>query len=156
MLELMQYLKSKNFRVYIDTTGGTEFVRVFAKYAYNIQPNKVIGTPINLEYQFQNGEVSLERLPAYALPINDGKKKVENLQRVIGRAPILAVGNMDNDLEMLTYAKTAKKGLAIFLKHDDGDREFEYPQTNTQKALKAAEEQNWLVVSMKEDFKTVF
>lgn len=155
MLELMQYLKAKRFRVYINTAGGTEFVRVFAKRAYGIQPNKVIGTPINLKYEFIDGQVQLKRLGEYALPINHGAKKVENIQRNIGRLPILAVGNMNNDIEMLTSTKTAKAGLAIFLKHDDSEREFEYSK-DTEKAIELAEEHDWLVVSMKNDFRTIF
>lgn len=152
MLELIDFLKAKKFRVYINTAGGTDFVRVFAEKVYKIQPNKVIGTPMQLQIQ-DDGE--FKRLKAYAWPTNNRESKMVHFEHIVGRPPILAVGDSDGDIELLSYAKAGSKGLAILLKHDDPIREYE-DDSHAQAALKTAQEKDWTIVSMQNDFKTVF
>jgi hypothetical protein len=64
--------------------------------------------------------------------------------------PILAGGNADVDIEMLTAAS-----FAILVNHDDGDREYAYTQA-AEKSLATAKELGWTVVSMKDDWATIF
>jgi hypothetical protein len=67
-----------------------------------------------------------------------------------GRLPVLAGGNADVDIEMLTAAK-----FAVLVNHDDSEREFAYT-SGAEQSLAKAKEQGWNVVSMKNDWITVF
>jgi hypothetical protein len=64
--------------------------------------------------------------------------------------PAFAGGNADVDIEMLTCAK-----FALLFNHDDADREFAYTKA-TEKSLASARKLGWTVVSMKNDWATVF
>jgi phosphoglycolate phosphatase-like HAD superfamily hydrolase len=152
MKELIGYLKEKKFRVYINTAGDTDFVRIFAFKAFNIKPNKVIGLSRELQ---KEGDDGFRRLKAHTASSNNRENKMLSIERIIGRPPIFAMGDADGDIEMLSYAKAQKLGLAVLLKHDDHERE--YDDTHHAKiALKTAEEKGWTVVSMKDDFKRLF
>ena len=48
-----------------------------------------------------------------------------------------------------------RPALRLLLSHDDTAREFEYV-SGAEKSLELAKAQNWTVVSMKNDWKTVF
>jgi hypothetical protein len=67
-----------------------------------------------------------------------------------GRKPLLAGGNADGDVPMLTTAR-----FSILIHHDDASREFAY-DTGAEKALAGAREHGWTVVSMQHDFKEMF
>ena len=67
-----------------------------------------------------------------------------------GRRPLIAGGNADGDIEMLSQAH-----LAILVDHDDLKREFAYA-TGSEKALELAKLLRWTVASMARDFLTVF
>jgi len=67
-----------------------------------------------------------------------------------GHKPLLAGGNADGDVPMLTTAR-----FSILIHHDDASREFSY-DTGAEKALTSAREYGWTVVSMRNDFATVF
>jgi hypothetical protein len=62
---------------------------------------------------------------------------------------LFAGGNADVDIEMLTAAS-----FALLVNHD-GDREYAYPQA-AENALAKAGELGWTVVSMKDDWATIF
>ena len=63
---------------------------------------------------------------------------------------MLACGNANGDVAML---ETAHFG--ILIRHDDAEREFAYDEGG-EKALAEAKTRGWTVVSMKDDFTTVF
>jgi hypothetical protein len=42
-LEVMKYLREKDFRVYIVTGGGQEFVRAYSEQVYGVTPEQVVG-----------------------------------------------------------------------------------------------------------------
>ena len=63
---------------------------------------------------------------------------------------MFAGGNADVDIEMLTAAT-----FALLVKHDDGDREYAYTEA-AENALAKAGELGWTVVSMKDDWATIF
>lgn len=44
MLELLKYLLANDFKTYICSGGGNDFMRVFAEETYGIVPENVIGT----------------------------------------------------------------------------------------------------------------
>jgi hypothetical protein len=93
--------------------------------------------------------------------IDDGPGKPVGINRFIGRRPILAFGNSDGDLQMLQWT-TAGPGrrLGLIVHHDDAVREYAYdrrsPIGRLDKALSAAGPAHWVVVSMRDDWKTIF
>jgi hypothetical protein len=102
----------------------------------------------------------LIKLPAIDV-IDDKDGKPVAIQNRIGRRPIAAFGNSDGDLQMLQWA-TAGSGprFALFVHHDDEIREFAYDRADKlqqfDKGWDEAVAKGWTVVSMKNDWKTVF
>lgn len=156
MLELMAYLRDNGFEVWICTGGGQDFVRCFAREAYGVEPANVIGSSVQKRSEELDGEVVLVREPTIVKPINDRAGKVVQIERRIGRTPILAVGNSDGDLEMMRATDDGHgPALMLLVHHDDAEREYDYDK-GTEQALVVAGERKWNVISIKDDFATVF
>lgn len=160
MLELLSYLRENGFKTYIVSGGGIDFVRVFSEQAYGIPPEQVVGSSIRAEYRIIDGKAVTAKLPELFF-YDDKEGKPVAINHHIGRRPLIASGNSDGDLQMLEYATMGdRSGLAILLHHTDADREWAYDRGskigNLDKALDEASEQGWVVVDMKEDWRTVF
>ena len=160
-LELLRYLEANGFKTFIVSGGSVEFMRTFAEQVYGIPPERVVGSSIETRYEVQGGKPSLLRLPEVDF-VDDKAGKPVGIHKHIGRRPILAFGNSDGDFEMLQWTTTGSGGarLGLILRHDDGDREYAYDRESRvgklDKGLDAAGESGWVVVSMKNDWKTVF
>src|SRR6478609_4709824 len=63
MLELITYLKNNGFSVYIVSGGGIDFMRPWTERVYGISKDKVIGSNIKTQYDYNNGQPLLKRLP---------------------------------------------------------------------------------------------
>ncbi len=93
--------------------------------------------------------------------VDDGAGKPININKIIGRRPIAAFGNSDGDLQMLQWT-AAGSGVRFMLlvHHDDAEREYAYDRQSSigklDKALDEANVKHWTVVSMKNDWKTIF
>jgi len=146
MLELIRLLEAADFSVYICSGGGRDFVRAISEQVYGLPRERVVGSATTLEYR----DGDLYRTAGVEQPIDDGPGKPVHIWTRTGQKPLFAAGNSDGDIAML---ETARFGL--LLHHDDPDREFAYDE-GAEKALDAAAARGWTVVSMKEDFKTVF
>lgn len=160
MLELLQHLRANDFKTFIVSGGGIDFVRVFSEDLYGIPPEQVVGSRIRTEFEIRDGEPVLVRLPEIDF-INDKEGKPVGIHRHIGRRPILAFGNSDGDLAMLQYtAAGAGPRLTALLRHDDSQREYQYDRQSSigrlDKALDEARRRGWTVVSVREDFRRVF
>ncbi len=160
-IELLRYLEANGFATFIVSAGSVEFLRRFAPDVYGIPPERIIGTSIETRYEVQGGKPSLLRLPQLDFIDDQGGKPVA-IHEHIGRRPILAFGNSDGDFEMLQWTTLGSSGprLGLLLHHDDAEREYAYdrnsPVGGLDKALDAASQSGWLVVSIKNDWKTVF
>ena len=68
----------------------------------------------------------------------------------------MAAGNSDGDIHMLKYAG-GQKGptLGLLVRHDDAEREYAY-DAGAEMAFQLAPQEGWIVVSMRDDWKTVF
>ena len=93
--------------------------------------------------------------------VNEREEKVRAIAMHIGQRPVLAFGNADRDLAMLHYvAAGCGPRLAMLLRHDDGVREFAYDHgfslNPLDEALERAEEIGLQVVSMRQDWHSVF
>lgn len=155
MLELLDLLHDNDFKVFIRSGGGIEFIRTFSEDVYNIPRENVIGSSIKYTYEETADGSRIQRLPEIG-SINDKAVKPANIQLHIGRRPIMAVGNSDGDLQMMLYTDDGEgPSLQVLLHHDDTEREYDYDH-GTEHALEVAAERGWQVVSIKDDFKTVF
>ena len=146
MCELVRFLAANDFQVYVCSGGGRDFVRVVSDELYGLPRDRVIGSSTTIEYR----DGDLYRAAGVEQPIDDGPGKPVHIWARTGRKPLFAAGNSDGDVAML---ETARFGLLVH--HDDADREFAYDE-GAEKALAAAKDRQWTVVSMKADFKTVF
>ncbi len=69
----------------------------------------------------------------------------------IGRRPAFAAGNSNGDVPMLEWAT----GFRLLVLHDDAEREFDYV-SGSEQALARCKQEGWTVVSVKNDWQTVF
>lgn len=156
MIELVHYLGDNGFKVFLGSGGGMSFMRTVSEEIYNIPRERVIGSNIAFETRLTDEGPVVFRKPGLVDPIDDGPGKPVNIELHIGRKPILAAGNSDGDLHMLWLAqKSGHRSLSLLLLHDDAKREYAYDE-GSEKTLQMAEERGWIVISMKDDWKTVF
>jgi phosphoglycolate phosphatase-like HAD superfamily hydrolase len=160
MLELLSYLRANGFKTFIVTGGGIEFMRVFAEQVYGIPPEQVIGSSGKLKFEMRDGKPVLVKLPAIDF-IDDKDGKPIGIQTHIGRRPIAAFGNSDGDLQMLQWTAAGPGArLCLYVHHTDAAREFAYDREShigkLDKGLDEAAAKGWTVVSMKNDWKTIY
>ncbi|UCF27177.1 MAG: haloacid dehalogenase-like hydrolase [Chloroflexota bacterium] len=155
MLELLRYLQANGFSNYIVSGGGRDFMRGFANDLYGIPRERVIGSTVVYQYvEGADGGTIVQK--AELDVIDDGPAKPVQIWNTLGRRPILAAGNSNGDLQMLTFAGgPSMASLRLLVLHDDADREFEYT-AGAENVLSTAQEQDWTVISMKDDWNTVF
>jgi phosphoglycolate phosphatase-like HAD superfamily hydrolase len=160
MLELLGFLRANGFKTFIVSGGGIEFMRAFAEKAYGIPPEQVIGSSGKLKFEVRNGKPVLVKMPEIDF-VDDKDGKPVGIQKFIGRRPIAAFGNSDGDLQMLQWT-TAGSGprFALYVRHTDAEREWAYDRQSSigrlDQGLTEAQAKGWTVVSMKDDWKTVF
>jgi phosphoglycolate phosphatase-like HAD superfamily hydrolase len=157
MVELVHTLQENNFQVFITTGGGRDFVRAVCEEIYNIPCSMTIGSSVTFRYaEDAQGVPQVLRTKETEQPIDDGPGKPPHIHRAIGRRPIMAAGNSNGDIHMLKYATGHKRlTLGLLVHHDDGEREYAYDD-GAEKALQLAQNEGWIIVSMKNDWKTVF
>jgi phosphoserine phosphatase len=159
MLELLAYLRANDFKTFIVSGGGVEFMRPWAEQVYGIPPEQVIGSSIKTQFELRDGQPTIVRLPELYF-FDDKAGKPVAIQHYIGRRPIAAFGNSDGDLQMLQWATAgAGASLGLIVRHTDGDREFAYdtsPMGSLEQALVEAPQRGWVVVDMKTDWNRIF
>ncbi len=162
MLELLGAVREHGFTVYLVTGGGTEFVRAISRELYGVSPAQVVGSEVAYDSRLDGDMPILIRTGEILGDPNEGLAKVANLQRQIGRRPMLAVGNSPGDAEMLAYA-TGFDGpsLAMIVDHDDAEREYRYESVagtfaSEETILDKADRLGWTTISMREDWDCVF
>jgi phosphoglycolate phosphatase-like HAD superfamily hydrolase len=155
MVELLDYLKVNGFSNYIASGGGRDFMRPVTHDLYGIPRERVIGSSSTLAYVNDDHGGTITHRPE-ADYLDDGPEKPVRIWSRIGRRPLLAAGNSNGDVPMLDFTNHADKPtLRLLVLHDDGEREFEYT-SGADKALKQAEAGGWTIVSIKNDWATVF
>jgi hypothetical protein len=161
MLELLAYLRANGFKTFIVSGGGIEFMRPWTEKVYGIPPEQVVGSSIKTKYEMRDGKPVLVRLPAIDF-IDDKAGKPVGINSHIGRRPIAAAGNSDGDRQMLEWTQGGGGArLMMLVHHDDAAREWAYgPKSSvgtfSDSLMEEARKQGWTVISMKDDWKTVF
>jgi len=160
MLELLAYLRENGFKTFIVSGGGVEFMRTFADKIYGIPPEQVVGSTGKLKFDLRDGTPVLVKLPEVQF-IDDKDGKPVGIQMNIGHRPIAAFGNSDGDLQMLQWAAAGSGArFCLYVHHTDAEREWAYDRNSSigrlDKGLDEAKAKGWTVVSMKDDWKTIF
>lgn len=167
MIEVIQYLKSNGYRTYIVTGSAQDFVREYSEQVYGIPPEQVIGTVQATKYGYdKSGKPTLIKEPKVLLQ-DDYAGKPEGIHLAIGQRPRASFGNSTGDRQMLEYTKAGTgKSLCMLVLHDDAAREYSYgpaqglPGTRigafSQELYDEAVKNDWIVISMKNDWKRVF
>ena len=155
MLELLAFLRAHDFKTFIVSGGGIEFMRPWAEAVYGIPPEQIVGSSIKTRFEMRDDGPVLVRLPDVNF-IDDKDGKPVGINSHIGRRPVMAFGNSDGDLQMLQWT-TAGKGprFGLVVHHTDAKREFAYDKGAT-KALKEAQAKGWTVVDMKRAWKVIY
>jgi haloacid dehalogenase-like hydrolase len=154
MVELLRYLEANDFVPYIASGGDRDFMRPIADDLYGVPPERVIGSSLTLEYSpdGDRGLLYKDRMEFF----DDGPTKPVRIWSRIGRRPILAGGNSNGDVPMLQFAGgPSRPALRLLVAHDDADREFDYT-AGAESAVEQADHAGWTVVSVKNDWATVF
>jgi haloacid dehalogenase-like hydrolase len=155
MVELLGYLEQNGFTTYIASGGDRDFMRPATRELYGVPRERVIGSSFDLEYREDERGGSVLYKPSLDF-FDDGPEKPVRIWSRIGRRPIVAAGNSNGDAEMLRFAGGGTSpALRLLVLHDDAEREFDYT-AGAKDALERAEAQGWTVVSIKEDWTTVF
>ena len=167
MQEVLRYMRANGYKTYIVTGGGQDFVRVYSQQTYGIPPEQVVGTAGGTTYGYaKDGKPMLTKDPKLLLN-DDNAGKPEGIHLMIGLRPYAAFGNSTGDRQMLEYTKAGDGArLAMLVLHDDATREYAYGPaqglaatkvgTFTQALYNEAKKDGWIVISMKNDWKSIF
>jgi phosphoserine phosphatase len=155
MVELLDYLQDNGFSNYIASGGGRDFMRPITQDMYGVPRERVIGSSSTFAYTSDEHGGTITHRPE-ADYLDDGPEKPVRIWNRTGRRPVLAAGNSNGDVAMLEFTHHADKPtLRLLLLHDDVEREFNYT-TGAEQALERAAADGWTVVSIKNDWTTVF
>ena len=160
MLELLNYLRENNFKTFIVSGGGVEFMRPWVEAVYGIPKDQVVGSSIKSEFVMEDGVSKIKRLPAIDF-IDDKAGKPVGINKFIGRKPVFASGNSDGDLQMLQWTDSnSYQSFQLYLHHTDAEREWAYDRNSSigrlDKGLDEAIEKGWTIIDMKNDWKIVY
>jgi hypothetical protein len=162
----MKYLRTSDFRTYIVTGGGQDFVRAYAQRVYGVPPEQVIGSSLVTRYELEGDKPELIRLPKLFFN-SDNEGKAIGINMFIGKRPYASFGNSNGDREMLEWTGAGDGArLKMLVYHDDAAREYAYgpagglPDTKVgtfpQSLMDEAKARSWTVISMKNDWKRIF
>ena len=155
MVELLDYLTANGFATYIVSGGGRDFMRPVSQEMYDIPRERVIGSSSTFTYTSNDHGGTITHKPEVDY-LDDGPEKPVRIWNRLGRRPILAAGNSNGDTAMLEFTHQPDRStLRLLVLHDDAEREFDYT-AGAEQALSQAETDGWTVVSIKNDWATVF
>jgi len=160
MLELLAYLRANDFKTYIVSGGGVDFMRAFVTEIYGIPEEQIIGSRIKTAFEYNDGNPVIKRLPELEF-IDDKEGKPLNIQKIIGKKPVFSSGNSDGDLQMMQWAASNKhKSFMLYVHHTDSEREWAYDREShigkLDKGLDQALKDGWTVIDMKNDWKVIY
>jgi hypothetical protein len=87
MLELLAYLRAHEYKTFIVSDGGMDFMRPRTEELYGILPYQVIGSSGKVKYEVIDGKPQLVKLSE--LNFNDDKEgKPVGIHQHIGKRPV--------------------------------------------------------------------
>ena len=167
MLQIIDLLQKKNFKVYIVSGTDRFIVRgIIHNSVLNLPDSQIIGSDetlvssgqkdVNgLDYTFSRDDRLI--LGGDFIIKNLKMNKVSVIMKEIGRKPVLAFGNSTGDSSMAQFVTSGNKyrSLAFMLAADDLERE-NGSAGKAEKMINICKENGWIAVSMKNDWKTIY
>ncbi|QNE35040.1 HAD family hydrolase [Leifsonia shinshuensis] len=153
MVELLDYLAANGFDCYIVSGGDRDFMRPISTAYYGIPPERVIGSAVGLTYDGESNDVRYGTAFDF---FDDGPEKPIRIWTRTGRRPLLAAGNSNGDLPMLRFPRRHPRSLSLLIHHDDDGRGDLPYDTGAEEALAAVEADGLTLVSVRDDWSTVF
>ncbi|MEA1919048.1 MAG: HAD family hydrolase [Campylobacterota bacterium] len=157
MMEVISYLKENDFKVYIVSGGGIDFMRSFIPEVYGIPAEQIIGSTGKTHYK--DGKIMKDSEIYF---IDDKETKSLAIYNNIGKRPVAAFGNSDGDFAMMLYTEANQKykTLQLYVHHTDASREWKYDRDShvgkLDKGLDYARENSWTIADMKMDWKIIY
>lgn len=162
MQELLAFLRANEFKCFIVSGGGADFMRVWTERVYGIPAENVVGSTGQTRYELRDGLPTLVKT-IDNLFVDDKEGKPVGIHQFIGRRPIACFGNSDGDQAMMEYTTIGnpRPSFGLIVHHTDADREYAYDANPTSSgklttALEAAQQRGWTVVDMKEDWNKIW
>lgn len=157
MVELLRYLEANGFQTWICSGSPVAYTRGMSQEVFGIPPERVIGSSLQTRFGERDGKTVLTYTGKIE-HVTDREGKPPVIHLAIGRRPVFVGGNVGGvgDVAMMRYAMDRDgPSFALLVNHDDATREFAYAEKNGD-SLAAAARYHFRVVSMKNDWKTVF
>lgn len=155
MLELATELRLHGFQLWVVTGSEQDFIRSFLEDATGVPPERIIGSCTPAVAHEENGIVNLVRGDTQIY--NGHEAKTANIETRMGRRPIFCVGNSNNDQSMCRYTATGpRRSLALWIHHDDAEREYAYDRSTSRIKELVQEKANVHEVSIQETWNTLF
>lgn len=165
MLEVFDYLNDYGFTNYV-VSGSDRFICRSLVESIGIPSNHVIGMDVTLKssgqgysdgvnYDMKSDEevIRTDELIIKNLKTN----KVKQIAQEIGKVPVLSFGNSSGDVAMHNYCKGNKKyHTEVFMLIADDEQEDHVNMVETRKREQKWKDNNYNIISMKDDFKTVY
>jgi len=156
----LNYLRANDYKTFIVSGGGADFMRVWTEQAYGIPPYQVVGSTGKVEYDTTNVQPELIKLPEITF-VDDKAGKPVGIHQFIGKHPVFAAGNSDGDYAMLQYTSTQPSPhFGMLVHHTDAVREYAYGSEHSLaqlvKGLNDAGKYGWIIVDMKNDWKVIY
>ncbi len=167
MLDVVDYLQANDFTVYIVSGTDRFIVRgIVYNSPIDIPMGHVIGSDETvvasaqgdnggLDYVFKDSDKLV--LGGDFVVKNLKMNKVAVIAQEVGVQPVLSFGNSSGDSSMAEYtvSNNPYKSLAFMLCCDDTERENGNAE-KAEKMVKLCEEHNWIPISMKNDWTTIY
>jgi len=166
MVEVLEYLDQNDFVIYIVSGTDRDVCRVTMDYFYHLPYYQIIGTDcynegshhddVNyLEYQYDKDEEVMR--DDTRIIKNVKSSKITQMYQEIGQKPVMAFGNSSGDQSMFTFTATNDKyKTAVFCVVPDDDVREYANMSKVEKLTKMCEENGYHVISMKDDFLTIY
>ena len=165
MLEVFDYLKDNNFDYYV-VSGSDRYICRSITESIGIPSNKIIGMDVvtkssgqgyqdGVDYTMKSDEylIRTDELIIKNLKTN----KVKQISQEIGKVPVLSFGNSSGDEAMHNYCKSNEKyKTEVFMLIADNDEQDHIDPNETAKRKAKWEANKYNIISMKNDFKTIY
>ena len=165
MVEVFDYLKDNDFTYYV-VSGSDRFICRSLVESLNIEPNRVIGMDVVLKSTKQGDNPGVDYtmgsdediIRTDELIIKNLKtNKVKQIAQEIGKIPVLSFGNSSGDSAMHNYClSNPKYKTETFMLIADDEAEDHVDLEETAKRKAKWEESGYNIISMKDDFKTIY
>ena len=164
MIEVISYLKANDFKIFLVSGADRDYMRTSAEIL-PVDSDNMIGTDYKYVATNQGDIDGMD----YTLKPDDkvvrgefvskdiNMNKVSNMAREIGKQPVLAFGNSTGDSSMINFSLRGNKyrTAAFFVICDYLEREFGN-MDKANKCIKLADDNGWIKISMRDDFKTIY